>query len=159
MLTTLFPRFYLNKKISRPLIVASLATMGVMLGIVPSISEQSFSLSFQTSAYAQEFTDQDILNYARAILDMESLRQQAYDDIKQIIGTQPPTIACNDRRSLRNLPRDAEAIAVNYCNGSRRIVQSSGLSVSQFNEMTARVQSDSRLKERVQQAMIRLQRR
>ncbi|MEC4991864.1 MAG: DUF4168 domain-containing protein [Oscillatoria sp. PMC 1068.18] len=159
MLTTLLSRFYLKKKISRPLIVASLATIGILFGVVPSISEQSFSLSFPNSAYAQEFTDQDILNYARAILDMESLRQQAYNDIKQIIGTQPPTIACNDRQSWRSLPRNAQAIAINYCNGSRSIVQNSGLSISLFNNMTASVQSDSRLKERIQQAMIRLQRR
>jgi hypothetical protein len=99
-----------------------------------------------------------VTNYARALLKIESYRQQAYQNIQQILGKTPPEIACHRRETFNNLPTEAQKIAVSYCRNSISIVENSGLSRSQFNDITRRLRSDQSLKERVQNAIIRIQR-
>jgi Domain of unknown function (DUF4168) len=154
MLTILSSRLNSNKA----LLVATLAAGSVLLGIVPTVSGASPRLTFQTAAYAQEVSQQDAINYARAVLAMEPLRQAAYDDIKRIVGSgQVPNIICNQPSSFGSLPGNARQIAVNYCNRSRDIVREN-LPIDRFNQITERLQSDADLKRRIQNAMIELQR-
>jgi ABC-type transport system substrate-binding protein len=136
-----------------------LAAIGIFGGIVPEFSWQSSRLTFNSSAYTQDFTDTQINNYAAAVLKIEEERQQAYREIQKIIGKSPPAIVCNQPNTFRSLPPEARKIAVNYCNTSKRIAQKSGLTVDEFNAITARLQSDQNLKRRIQSAMIRIRRR
>ncbi len=144
----------LNKSI-RILAVAALAITGVSLGVVPSITNQG--ASFSSSAYADSYTNAQLRSYARAVLGMEARRQQAYREIKEIIGSgQPiPNIACN--QSLRKLSREVREIAENYCDSSKQIVINSGLEISLFNAITNSAQADPQLKKRIQSEMLRLQ--
>ncbi|MGH2416085.1 MAG: DUF4168 domain-containing protein [Microcystaceae cyanobacterium] len=130
--------------------------MGLLCGVIPEFSWQSPQLIFSSSAYTQDFSDAQVINYARAVLLMESHRQQAYLDIQQIIGQPPPEIVCNQPSTFRHLPTNAQKIAVNYCTISKKIVENSGLSTTQFNAITVRVQSDQDLERRIQNAMIRI---
>lgn len=159
MLAILSLRSNSNKALSNALLVATLAAGGVLLGIVPAVSGISGRLSFQTAAYAQAVSQQEVTNYARAVLAMEPLRQAAYDDIKRIIGSgQVPNIICSQPSSFGSLPGNARQIAVNYCNKSREFVRANGLTIERFNEITNQVQANDDLKRRIQNAMIELQR-
>jgi hypothetical protein len=89
---------------------------------------------------------------------IEIQRKQAYQEISRILGKSPPAITCNQRESFNNLPANAQRIAVDYCNNSKKIVQDSGLTAAQFNAITNRISSDDNLRRRVQNEMIRLQR-
>jgi hypothetical protein len=157
MLTFDCSLFNLNRTFIHTLVASVLAATAILCGIVPEFSSQSPRLNFSSSAYTQDFNDQQIANYARAVLLMESYRQQAYKDIQRAIGQPPPEIVCNQPSTFRNLPSEAQKIAVNYCKVSKKIVENSGISVSQFNTMTTRIRSDQNLERRIQNAMIRLQ--
>jgi ABC-type transport system substrate-binding protein len=154
-----FP-YSLKQTFIRSLLTSILAVMGVMGGDVPEFSTHSpLKLSFGFSAYTQDFNQSQIDKYAKAVLEIETRRQTAYQQIQKIIDRTPPNIICNQPDSFKELPRNAQTIAVNYCNESKAIVQNSGLTVSQFNEMTNKVRSDQELKRRVQNAMIRLRKK
>jgi hypothetical protein len=151
-----YASYQLNRKFTRSLMASILATIGLLGGVIPQFSWQSSSLSFSYLAYTQDFSDEQITKYAKAVLQIESYRLQAYQSIQKIIGQSPPIIVCNQRNTLRNLPADAQKIAVDYCNRSKKVVENSGLSVAQFNAMTTRVQSDQTLEKRIQTAIVRI---
>jgi hypothetical protein len=87
---------------------------------------------------------------------MEPGRQAAYNEIKRIVGS-PPNIACSQPNSLRSLPGNAQAIAINYCKQSQKIVESNGLSIGLFNQITVEAQKNSEVATQIKNEMIRLQ--
>ena len=151
---------YLRSTLTRSLLLSILTTLSILGGVVPELSRQGPQLifSFSVNARPEEFSNEQIRKYAQAVLNIEDLRRQAYQDIQRIIGTQPPGIVCNQPNTLRNLPRDAQKIAADYCRNSKKIVERSGLSVALFNNITTRAQSDRSLKRKIQNAMIQIRR-
>ncbi|BAZ67952.1 MAG: DUF4168 domain-containing protein [Pelatocladus maniniholoensis HA4357-MV3] len=104
--------------------------------------------------------NKDILNYSRSLLRIEPERQQAFDQIKKIIGDQEiPKIVCSEPSSFNSLPSQARDIAVNYCNRSQQIVESNGLSIDEFNKITLQLQNNDDLKRQIYNNLIRLQKR
>ncbi len=100
------------------------------------------------------FTDEEVTNYAQTVLKIEDQRKIAYEEIEAIIDDQPPEIACDQPESIKQLPNNAQQIAVQFCNQSKAIAQDSGLSSNQFNAITKNAQNDATLKTRIQNAMI-----
>jgi len=147
-----YPLADLGQSLRRSFIIAILG------GLIPEFSWTTEIVSFRSSAYTQDFTADQIKRYATAVLLIETQRKQAYQAISQILGKSPPAITCNQRESFNNLPANAQRIAVDYCNNSKKIVQDSGLTAAQFNAITNRIRSDDNLRRRVQNEMIRLQR-
>ncbi|OLP15750.1 hypothetical protein BST81_24655 [Leptolyngbya sp. 'hensonii'] len=138
--------------------VATLSATSVALGLIPSLPNFSTPLTFSTQALAQTVTDAELKSYARAVLTIEPLRQAAYSEIKKIVGSGDiPTVTCNKKDSLNNLPKSTRSIAIKYCNRSKKIVEESGLTIARFNAITVKVQEDPELEKRVQAELIRLQ--
>ncbi len=158
MITLNSSRFSLNRTLSRSALVGTIASIGLIFGIVPGLSEHSHSLVFGSAAHAEDVTDTEVTEYARSVLQIEPYRQDAYAKIKKIIGSgNVPKIACSQPDSLSTLPDDAQAAAVAYCEQSNSIVQKNGLTISRFNAITIKVQSDPDLKNRVQDQLRSLQ--
>lgn len=151
--------FDLNRVLTRSLIACVMAAMSILCGVIPEFSWHSARMIFSSYARTQEFSEEQIMKYARAVLEIETRRQQAYQKIQQIIGQSPPDIVCNQPDTFRNLPREAQRIAVDYCTRSKTIVEKSGLTVAEFNAITLRVRSDRELERRIQNAMIRIRQR
>lgn len=156
-MSTLSSSSSLNKFLSRSLASGFLAATGIAIGFVPDFSDPSAIVSFSYFACAQEFDEEQLKSYARAVLSIEPHRQQAFADITQIIGSSPPNIVCNQPDSYSDLPSDAQTIAMNYCATSKQIVESNGLSVSQFNSITLEAQSDEGLESEIQDVMLQIQ--
>lgn len=111
-------------------------------------------------AIAQEtsYDQQQVKNYAEALLAIEPLRQRTFREIQTILDSeQVPTIACNRSQSYRNLTSEARSLITNYCDRSKEIVQQKGLTVAEFNAITTEVKSNPELKEQVQAEMLELQ--
>jgi hypothetical protein len=142
----------------RTAITSVLAAISLFCGAVPEVSQHFPYFNFNYLAYTQNFTDTQIQNYARAVLQIESHRQQAYRQIQQIIGRSPGNLACYQPETLRILPREAQKIAVDFCNTSKKIAQNSGLSADQFNRITRQAQTDAALKRLIQNAIRQIRR-
>lgn len=123
-----------------------------------SLVFSTLTWNFKANAQTQTFNNTEITNYAQAVLAMEPARQQAFGEIKKIIGDRDiPKIVCNDPKSMNSLPSKARDIAVNYCNQSQKIVGDYGLTIDRFNLITMEVQNNSTLKRQLYKILIRLQ--
>ncbi|HEY9747801.1 MAG TPA: DUF4168 domain-containing protein [Allocoleopsis sp.] len=144
---------------SQSFVIGFLAAAGLASGWVPSLSERSPAQMFSTAAVAQAVpSEAELKSYARAVMAVEEVRQLSYRDIKKIVGSNGiPAIACHKPKSLQGLPQNVRVIAVEYCNKSKKIVESNGLSIDRFNAITVNVQSDSNLEKRVQAELLELQ--
>jgi hypothetical protein len=145
--------------VSQSFAIGFLAAVGLASGWVPSLSERSPAQMFSSAAVAQATpSPAEIKSYARAVLAVEEVRQLSYKDIKKIVGSGGiPAIACHKPKSLQGLPQNVRVIAVEYCNKSKKIVESNGLPIERFNAITMSVQSDANLEKRVQAALLELQ--
>lgn len=142
------------------LLMGLFSCSAVLAGVVPDVSRLTDPYRFNSVANAQAqpgFTDQDIRNYARAVLDIEGIRETAYRDIESILdpGQAVPDVSCNETRSINQLKKAVREIAVEYCNEAKSLIESSGLTVSRFNEITKSQQADPKLQQRIQAELLR----
>ena len=152
-----FFRPCLNRMLLRSLVVGAFATVGLS-GLALDLSGRSSTLVFSSAAYAQDVSNAEVTKYARAVLVMEPVRQTAFNQIKNVIGSgDVPPIVCHKPQSLEALPDNARNIAVTYCNRSKEIVESNGLTIGRFNTITVNLQNDSNLKKRIHDELIRIQ--
>jgi len=148
----------LNGVLSRFFIANTLAFLGVFGGMVPEVSWQPTALIFRSSAYSQDFSPDSINRYAQAVLAIEVERKKAFEQIQAMIGRVPPQLTCTNRDSIRQLPRNAQAIVVSFCNRSKQIAQESGLQPGEFNRITEAARNNANLKTQIQRAIINLRR-
>ncbi|BDA40111.1 hypothetical protein CPARK_000095000 [cyanobacterium endosymbiont of Braarudosphaera bigelowii] len=125
-----------------------------LLGILYGCSLAS-TVSSSPSQSVVRFSDKDITNYAQIVLKIEDQRQIAYQKIEEITEGLPQEISCDQSDTLKQLPNQAQTIAVKFCNLSKKIAQDSGLSSNRFNRITEKAQKDTTLRKRIQNAMIR----
>lgn len=105
-------------------------------------------------AYAQDHDQQKIKSYAEAILEIEPLRKETYQDLQQILEReQLPDISCDREASYNELPSEARSRIIDYCNQAKAIADKHGLSASEFNQITEQIQQDSQLKEQIKRQM------
>ena len=146
-----------RKTLMRSLVVGTLTSLGIISGVSLEFYSTSPQLTWATSVQAQNYTADTVRKVAISILAIEDLRNQAYEEIKELVGS-VPAINCHEEDSMSTLTSDARAIAVNYCNSSKKIVEANGLTINQFNEVTMEAQSNEPLRRRIQNAMIQLRR-
>ena len=140
----------LQQILSQPLILATIATASLISG--------TFGFNSQVVAQTLNVNNTEVTNYAKAVLGIEPVRQQAFEEIKKLIGSKDiPQVICNDPISVNLLPGKAKDIAVNYCNHSQKIVEDSGLTVERFNKITLEIQNNNTLKQQLYNMLLRLQ--
>lgn len=142
----------------RAFLIGALSTVGVLFSLVPNFHPLT-GLSAGGVAHAQSVTDAEVENYARSVLAIERLRQEAFSQMRNVLGNREvPSIVCSQPNSLDNQRREIREIAVSYCTDSAQVVQQNSLSISRFNAITNAQQNDPQLAERIRQVLIRLQR-
>lgn len=153
-------------KLSRrkPLIIKVVGTLGWLAGVTGvlvgcSSNQASDSPTPISTVSGKSITSEEVKNYARAVLAIEPSRQAAYSEIQKLTNEEKvPDVTCTEVSSVAALPTSIQDIAVNYCNQSKKIGESNGLTMSQFNAITVSAQSDSELQKRIQNELVRLQR-
>mgnify|MGYP005840353499 CR=1 FL=1 len=147
----------LSSILCRSLLIGTLSATGLLGGGVPGLflNQGQLTLDWGTAAMAQEFTSEEITNYAKAVLALEARRLNAMQEIQKIVGD-VPRIVCNDSNSIRTLPGNAPRIAVDYCAQAKRIIEQNNLTVAEFNGMTRRQQANVSFRQRIQAEMLRL---
>ena len=140
----------LQQILSQPLILATIATASLIFA--------TFGFNSQGIAQPLNINNTEVTNYAKAVLGMEPVRQQAFEEIKKLIGSKDvPQVICNDPTSINALPGKAKDIAGNYCNHSQKIVEDSGLTVERFNKITVEIQNNNNLKKQLYNTLLYLQ--
>ena len=133
-----------------------LAGIGLGFGLIPEVSLNSFA-SFSIIATAQEFTPEEIANYAKAGYQVELLRREVYQEIKTSINEPPPTIVCDRPETLQELQPEIREITNRYCDRSQQIVRENNLSVDRFNELKGYYERRDDFYQQVQNTLIELQ--
>ncbi len=146
----------LNKVLSRFFIANSLAILGILGGVIPEVNWRPAPIVFSQRAHTQDFNQNQINQYAQAVLDIEVKRKIAYSKIQEIIGRIPSQISCNQKETIKQLPREAQVVAVNFCNESKKVALATGLTAAQFNAITEAAQKDTALKKRIQKAIVQI---
>ena len=151
-ISDLFSRTSRKRTLSQSLFFGAIASVSVIFN--------AFSLSSKADAQTPPpiVNNTEINSYAQAVLAMEPARQNAFEEIKKLIGNgEIPNIVCNDSNSINGLPKKAQDIAVNYCNHAQKIVEDNGLKFEQFNKITIELQNNTILKRQVYNTLLRLQ--
>lgn len=149
-------RLTLKKLLWRSLLAGVLSALGLLAGVAPNLGGRSLVQEIGSSAYAQAITDEEVANYAQSVLEIEPLRQQLYNQIKQLIGT-PPPISCNDRSSSNQLAGLARTIADSYCEKSKIIVEENSLTIRRFNQITQAIENNPAIQLRIVEELMRQQ--
>ena len=157
MLTVNFAACNLPKIWTRIINFSSLASLGIMLGLVPQFSPQSYGISLEYYAYARDYTQQEMINYTRAGLQIEMLRRRTYQEIKKETNQRPPNIICNQPATIAQLSPNIRRIASGYCQGTINIIRNNNLSIQRFNELKRDYDSGGEFHQQVQQTLIRFQ--
>jgi hypothetical protein len=167
----LVPSIYPWRSLCRLLLAGTVfltvSGLGVTLRPSPRTGWQpTLELAAAEAQTADDFSQDEVLSYARSVLEMDGYRSQAYTEIKNLLmganyDVSQVDLACPNTRSLNQVPRqvrnEVRNIVVGYCEKAREIVEANGLSVQRFNEMSAAHTSDSVLTERIYNALIQLQ--
>ena len=145
----------LKRTLSKLLLVGVASSSALLSGVVPAIqthpSDHSQFLIFSNAAYAQDITQTELVSYVRSLLEIEPIRQAAYDEIKRRLGSgQVPPIACHRPETLAALDVSIRPIATNYCNRAIQIVERNGLTITRFNTIMLAIQRDRNLDRQVQ---------
>lgn len=124
------------------------------IGVVPSWSGRADSpITWSTAAFAQSANK--IRSYAGAVLEIEPLRRRAYRDVRRMMNGNLPNDVCRQEQ----VPGNVRSICADFFDESANIIRRNNLSISEFNDLTQRSQSDSSLMNQIQQELIRQQQR
>ncbi len=133
-----------------------MAGAGLLSGVAPGWQAGQLDLSSQAMAQSKKpVTAEHVANFVRAAMAMEPKRKQAVQEIQTAMGA-VPAIRCDNRDSFNELDPAVRGVAINYCNESKRIVESSGLSVERFNEILMAQKADQALRDRIQGEICRV---
>ncbi len=150
-------KFGLNRMLRQSLLLGIISTAALASGWAPGLYGQSPSLVFGAAAQAQDISNEDITSYARSVLAIEPKRLGASQEIKGIAGGSVPRVVCNETQEINRLSGNVRGIVVNYCTQAKKIIETNGLTVSRFNQLTLLQQANPALKQRIQAELLRLQ--
>jgi hypothetical protein len=135
MLTVNSIQFNLTGIVSRFLTASFMSAIAILGGFVPEVSRQVPKLVFNVSALAQDISQQEVVNYTNAVYEVEMLRQQVYNQFKEITNEPPTNIVCNEPETYENKPENVRSIVVKYCDRFTKIPTDHNLSVERYNEL------------------------
>ncbi|UKO98247.1 DUF4168 domain-containing protein [Nostoc sp. UHCC 0870] len=135
-------------------------THNFLFGLITTTTLVLSTFSLKANAQNLSVNKNEITSYAQALLAMEPARQQAFGEIKRIVGSgNIPKIVCHEPNSMNSLPNRARDIAVNYCKQSQEIVENYGLSIDRFNRITMEIPNNRNLKQQIYETLVQLQKK
>jgi hypothetical protein len=150
---------------------SKLLAIGVVsgwLGVVglPATTGAQLPLTQQAAIAQSSISNEEVTQYARAVLAIDRYRNAAYTQIKDILLTVEVDISaidmsCTNTQNISEVPRsvrrEVREILTRYCNDSRQAVEDTGLTPRRFNQITDAHAADETVFERIQQELLRLQ--
>lgn len=133
--------------------------LGVSLGLsVLLVAPMTIAQAQQATTASGSTGSTTMTQYADAILAIEPVRQAAANEMKAVMGDRPlPVVICSQADTVKSLSKEAREIAVSFCNQTKGIIEGTGLSIAQFNQITQSHAIDPALKQRIQEELAKLQ--
>lgn len=150
-----FRRFSHYGRRQRPWLIGATLLAGVWLPLS----------SLWQSSPAQNFTEQEISNYAAAVIAIEKIRRTTKAEVSDLMTIAKEDVTRHDLRcinadGLNNLPRTVRSQVrrevINYCNNAKQIVEDNGLTTRLFNVITQNHRNDEELTKQIQSEIIKL---
>ncbi|WP_052049796.1 DUF4168 domain-containing protein [Leptolyngbya sp. KIOST-1] len=147
-------------------IAAAVASLSLLAAPGVQLPTPEASLTLGAVSAQESFSQEAVMSYAASVLEMDAPRNEALNQIRTLLtGTGQDLssidMSCTGTANLNQLPRNLRSsvrtIVVNYCNRASDIVEANGLTVRQFNAITAAHPRDAALAEQIRAAMIELQ--
>lgn len=157
MLNSNLSSLKLNKIYIRIVGSSILAAASLLSSLAPEVSWRSPSISWESQALAQDFTPEEIANYARAGSQVEQLRREAYKEIKTLMNEPPGNIVCNQSETRENLKPEVQVVTDSFCNQILQIPQQNNLSNNRYNELTSYYEQQNDFYQQVQNVLLKLQ--
>ena len=66
-----------------------------------------------------------------------------------------PRVVCNETSQINRLSGNVRGIVVNYCQQAKKIIETNGLTVSRFNQLTLLQQANPAVKQLIQAELLR----
>lgn len=120
-----------------------------------SVSDSVASDSPTPSLSVSSISSEQVNQYAKALLAIEQKRRNVYDEIQKLSNNEKVSeITCTQPETIKALDQSIQTIAVNYCKKAKQFIQDQGLTVTQFNGITDRAQSDAELRLQIQSKLL-----
>ena len=149
-MATLHTRANLYSLLHPLLLSITITSITILTGVVPNLTAQQPSQMFASVAQADEFSDNDLRNYAAALVEIEPIRKSALAQVSQANGGgRLPNLVCSEPDTMSGLSDRAKSLFIDYCNQYASIAASRGMSVDRFNQITQALRSSSRLKKQI----------
>ncbi len=135
--------------------IAISAAIAVSCGLLSSCGGKKQEPSTDSSSV---LNPEKISAYAQSILSLEPQRISSYEKMKvESKDEAPPKVVCDREDTIKRLRGNIKKIAVNYCNESKKIVESYQLTVAEFNMITQQVNENADVKKLVVEQLVALQ--
>ncbi len=104
---------------------------------------------------AVTLTEEEVQNYAKAILDIEPIRQASLGQVQTLTPDGvAPILSCNQPQTLVGLSPEIRAVIVTFCTQAKEISTNYGLTPTRFNAITSNLPTDAALKTQITQALV-----
>lgn len=150
-------KFKFNQILRQSLLASILSAAALASGWVPGLYAAAPIPVFGAAAQAQEISNLEITNYARAVLAIEPRREAASREIKSMASGQAPKVLLCKAEGINSLSRNIRGVAVNYCDQAKKIIENNKLTISRFNQITVLQQGNPAVKAQIQAELMRLQ--
>lgn len=148
----------LKKRLWHSSLIIAGVGLAVLGGVSPHYSLETGLILQKDMVFAQSYNNQELMNYARAVFEIEQLRNNIYQEIKDLMPSgQVPEIVCNQPASINPLDVPVRSLVVGYCTDSATIVRRNNLSIDRFNQITKDLEVYPSLKTQVQNLLITIQ--
>jgi Domain of unknown function (DUF4168) len=131
--------------------------LSMALPLTQNVLQQPLTTQPERIALLQTVSNAELRKYAQAIIEIEPLRVEALQAIRSRVSGDVPNLMCHQPGNMDGLSADARRIFVDYCDQANSIVSKHGLTMANFNRITAAVSSNPQLRERLQRQVNCLQ--
>ena len=140
-------------RLSHPIVLGTIIGVSLLGGIVPDLTAQQPDRIFASAARANNFSNDDLRNYAKSLMQIEPLRQSTLAEIRNVQGGPLPNLICNQPATMVGLKDAARSRFIEYCDQCKSIAARNGLSMDLFNAITESLRTDPSLKQKIRSYM------
>jgi hypothetical protein len=119
--------------------------------------DEATELPVSPEELAKSIPDEEVVNYAKAVVAIEQLRQTTAQEMRQISGDNSfENISCTQPKTISELAPQMQELAISFCTRVKYISEENGLIIPRFNAITINARDNPELKKRIDQELISL---